>query len=333
MLDERWSPEARELAEALRGLLNTRCTSGVVREAEADELGQSEELSRHLDDFGLWELPAEPELLAVAAFELGRVLAPVPFVEATSVRAVLGVSGVGYAFDGHAMASLPRMAVRSDAGVEIAPTAGARRRASTGEVLVSVGAAVGEQAGSLRDADRIWRLARLLDAARLAGAAHGALELGTAYAKVRHQFGEPIGAFQAVAHQLVDAKVSADGAELVVRKAAWQAGAGGGDGAPDAVLATIARAKSVAAARQVATVVHQVMGGYGFAVEEDCQLFSRRIRGWSMRLGRVGPDLAELGRTLTDPARRASVRHLWHNERGIQLPRWAIEAAEAESMR
>ena len=133
------------------------------------------------------------------------------------------------------------------------------------------------------------------------GAAEGVLAIGVAYAQRRHQFGRPIGSFQAVAHRLADAATMVDAAGLLVRKAAWTAEVDqDGDGAPDWTFAAMARAAAEDAAELAAATTHQVMGGYGFTVEEDCQLYSRRIRAWRLRLPPVGDELAELARRLLD---------------------------------
>lgn len=175
------------------------------------------------------------------------------------------------------------------------------------------------------DDGRFDRLRWLLDAARLVGASEGLLAIGVDYAKQRQQFGRAIGAFQAVAHRLADAATAVDGAGLLVRKATWIA-----DQAPDRsptwTFARMARWKAAQAGRLTATHVHQVMGGYGFAMEYDCQLFSRRIRRWSSRLGRPEDALEEIGRDVADADRRAEVQWLWHHEAGMPLPRWAVEA-------
>ena len=42
-----------------------------------------------------------------------------------------------------------------------------------------------------------------------------------------------------------------------------------------------------------------------------------------MRLGPTGPELADVARTLLDPARRDGVRWLWQHEQGVAVPRWA----------
>ena len=111
-----------------------------------------------------------------------------------------------------------------------------------------------------------------------------------------------------------------------MRKTAWiSEPSQGGAGAPARMFAAMVWAKAVDTGRLVASAVHQVMGGYGFTVEEDTQLYSRRIRSWTMRLPTPGREVAELGRMLLDPARRDSVRGLWHHDRGVPLPRWAAE--------
>ena len=298
MLDERWSDDGRELADSLRKLLGEQCAPPVVRAAEQDPEGRNRHIERLLDDFGLWELPEEPELLAVAAVELGRALAPVPFVELTPARVVLGLADTAYGFEGDVPAVAAQTARRTDDGVHVGPSAGTVRRSSAGDLLRRPEPVVTPAIATPADADRMWRLVRLLDAARLVGAARGLFDHGVAYSRVRTQFGRPIGSFQAISHMLVDTAVLLDAAELAVRKAAWVAAPQqDGDGAPSTEFAVIARSLAVRAARQSATTVHQVMGGYGFTVEDDTQLYSRRIRSWSGRLGHPDRDLALLARS------------------------------------
>ena len=66
----------------------------------------------------------------------------------------------------------------------------------------------------------------MLLAAQAVGGARYAHEITTQYAKDRHQFDKPLGAFQALAHYLADAVTNLDGAEQLVHEAAW-AGASG----------------------------------------------------------------------------------------------------------
>src|SRR4029450_6338993 len=66
---------------------------------------------------------------------------------------------------------------------------------------------------------------RVLMAGALVGLAGAALELGVEYAKQRHQFGVPIGSFQAIAHGLADAATRGRGGRRVGPR-----GGGGGGG-------------------------------------------------------------------------------------------------------
>ena len=158
------------------------------------------------------------------------------------------------------------------------------------------------------------------------GAAEGVLRIAVEYAKERQQFGRAIGSFQAVAHRLADAAGAVDGAGLVVRKAAWVAHPDqGGDGAPDLTFCAIARSAAEDAAEVAVAATHQVMGGYGFTIEEDCQLYSRRTRAWRLRLDPVDDELTALARRLLEPEERDAARWLWHYERGLSLPRWAAD--------
>lgn len=331
MLDERWGETEGAVADALRALLAKECTAATVREAEAAPDGRAPRLEHLLTTFGLDDLPADPAVLAAAAWELGRALAPVPFVETATVRAGLGLDrALAYGLEGPVPASVNEAVVARDDGslvIGVVDAASARRTAA-GELVVPLDAIVrtDEVVGSPAEADRLRRLVRLLGAARVVGAGEGLLALGVDYVKRREQFGRPIGAFQAVAFRLVDAAIAIDGAALLARKAAWVADAAqGGDGAPSTLFATMAWAQAVDASRLVATNVHQCMGGYGFALEYDCQLASRRIRSWAMHLGPTGGALADVARELLEPARRDALRWLWHRERGVDVPRWAQE--------
>jgi len=330
MLDDRWGDEETELADGLRALLAKECTTTVVREAEHAHDGRSAALEARLQAFGLAELPPTPAVLAAVAWELGRALVPVPFVETAAVRAVLAIDAA-YGLEGVVPASVARAVVADADGIALATVeAEAARRTTAGDFLAPVGRPAGERVGGLDESDRLRRLVRLLASARVVGAADALLALGVDYVKRREQFGRPVGAFQAVAHRLADAATAVDGTALLVRKAAWVADeAQRGDGAPSPVFATMAWAKAVETGRHVATAVHQCMGGYGFAIEYDCQLFTRRIRSWSMRLGDPGAELAELARVLLDPPRRDVVTHLWHHDLGVPVPRWSQELDSA----
>lgn len=118
---------------------------------------------------------------------------------------------------------------------------------------------------------------RVLHAAAQVGVAQRALELAVDYARERRQFGQPIGAFQAIQHSLADLVPVIDGGRLLAWKAAWSADALTADHHALGLMAS--RFCCDAAMRATAVALH-IFGGYGVMEEYDVQLFYRRARGW-----------------------------------------------------
>ncbi|WP_370332647.1 acyl-CoA dehydrogenase family protein [Mycolicibacterium hippocampi] len=138
----------------------------------------------------------------------------------------------------------------------------------------------GTQAAQLHsDALDVWLT---LTAAALAGAAAKAVHIGVQYAKERHAFGSPIGAFQGVSHPLADSATAVDGARLLTLEAACAF-----DDEPDRVteLAAMAFAFAYESARDATRRSLHIHGGYGFGMEGDIQLYYRRVRAWALVYG------------------------------------------------
>jgi alkylation response protein AidB-like acyl-CoA dehydrogenase len=116
--------------------------------------------------------------------------------------------------------------------------------------------------------------ATVLTAALLVGIASAETDLAVAYAKERHQFGRPIGSFQAVKHICADMLTRAE----VARAAVYAAGVhldGNGDGdTARAVTGAKLLASDAAFANGKACV--QVHGGMGFTWEVDAHLYLKR---------------------------------------------------------
>jgi Acyl-CoA dehydrogenase, C-terminal domain len=136
------------------------------------------------------------------------------------------------------------------------------------------------------DADAVVSRAARFLAHELVGTAEGALNLALAHVRSRHQFGVPIGSFQALQQPLADAVMAADGALLVAREAAWRHDSGL-DAWPAA--AAVAFAHAAEAAVRCAELCLHVHGGYGYTLEYDAQLYLRRAK--ATRLGAGDPDL------------------------------------------
>jgi alkylation response protein AidB-like acyl-CoA dehydrogenase len=116
--------------------------------------------------------------------------------------------------------------------------------------------------------------ALVLLGAQAVGGARCALEITTQYAKDRHQFDKPLGAFQALAHYLADAVTRLDGAEQLVHEAAWA----GATGRPLTSLAPMTKLCACATFRDVTAMAQQIFGGIGFTLDFDIQLYFRRAK-------------------------------------------------------
>jgi alkylation response protein AidB-like acyl-CoA dehydrogenase len=143
----------------------------------------------------------------------------------------------------------------------------------------------GDAAGQAVDA--AVRLARLAIAAEGVGAAEEALRLMVSYAKSRHQFGRPIGGFQAVKHKCAEALIAIEAAKATVSYASWALD----DGSPEADLAVLAaKIASIEAVVATAADCIQIHGTFGYTREAPSQSYFRRARWLSLFLGSVEED-------------------------------------------
>jgi len=115
--------------------------------------------------------------------------------------------------------------------------------------------------------------ARVVLAAEMCGGAERVLELTVEYAKVREQFGRPIGSFQALQHKCADMLVEVECAKAATYYAAWAAAAGADDAA---IAAASAKALASDAYRNVTAHSVQVHGGIGFTWEHDLHIYFKR---------------------------------------------------------
>jgi alkylation response protein AidB-like acyl-CoA dehydrogenase len=134
-------------------------------------------------------------------------------------------------------------------------------------------------------------------AADALGAARAVLDLVVEYAKVRRQFGQPIGAFQAVQHLCVDMYETVELARSGVIHALWAADAGSRAERHAAALRTKAFAGRLAAVGDTAI---QVFGGIGYTWEHDAHLYLKRLLSWSAFLDGSDRYLVQLGAQLAE---------------------------------
>ena len=142
---------------------------------------------------------------------------------------------------------------------------------------------------------RALALGRVGLAAEQVGGAQRCLDLSVEYAKVRHQFGRPIGSFQAIQHTLAELFVLVESARSAAYYAGWAAA-----NAPDELdeCAAIAAAYCADAFYQCAADTIQVHGGIGFTYEHDAHLYFKRARAGRTLLGSPAHHREQVARLL-----------------------------------
>ncbi|MEU6230876.1 acyl-CoA dehydrogenase family protein [Streptomyces sp. NPDC047042] len=124
----------------------------------------------------------------------------------------------------------------------------------------------------------------LATAALLVGLAERMLELTVAHVRERHQFGVPVGSFQAVKHALADVELAVRFARPAVLAAGWAQAAGD----PEAAVRTsMAKVLASEAARQAARTAIQCHGAMGYTTEYDLHLYAKRA--WALASDWGGP--------------------------------------------
>ena len=131
-------------------------------------------------------------------------------------------------------------------------------------------------------------LARTLDVAAIAlaaeqlGGAQQALDMAVGYAKTRHQFGRPIGSFQAIKHRCADLLLEVESLRSAV---AYAAAAVAEDSAEVPVVAALAKAYASDVYFHVAAENIRIHGGIGFTWEHDAHLYFKRAKSSELLLG------------------------------------------------
>jgi len=141
-------------------------------------------------------------------------------------------------------------------------------------VTVSAEDRIGAVGTGWRTWQQVLEPALVLLGAQAVGGARYAHEITTQYALDRHQFNKPLGAFQALAHNLADAVTNLDAAEQLVHEAAWA----GATGRPLTSLAPMSKLFACSTFRDITAMAQQLFGGIGFTLDFDIQLYFRRAK-------------------------------------------------------
>ncbi|MGD1169683.1 acyl-CoA dehydrogenase family protein [Mycobacterium seoulense] len=203
---------------------------------------------------------------------------------------------------------------------------------------------------------RVEELAATVLAAEAAGVTRWSLDTAVDYAKVREQFGKPIGSFQAVKHLCAEMLCRAEQAEVAAADAARAAA----ESEPDqfSIAAALAAGIGIAAAKASVKDCIQVLGGIGCTWEHDAHLYLRRAHAIGRFLGgaerwlrrvteltqagvrrRLGIDLTDVeGQRAQIAAAVAEIAALPGDERqaalaeaGLQAPHWPAPYGRAAS--
>jgi alkylation response protein AidB-like acyl-CoA dehydrogenase len=327
-----FSPDSLAFRDAVRALLKRECTPAMLRAAWASDDGRIPGLWTKLIELGLPAVLA-PEAdggmgmseleLVLPLEECGRAAVPGPVTETAAVavpllrdtqsrwlaRVVRGEASVAVALGGAPFVlaadtadvlllqhgdhlyELERQAVR------LAPQPsidGARRLfrvewTPSPSSLLAEGAAARDALQGARDGGAVATAAELL------GAGRQLVETAVAYAKTRHQFGKPIGSFQAVKHHLADAHVALEMAAPAVYRAAYSLARRDPE---RSVHASMAKALASEAALLAARKALQCHGAIGYAFENDLHLWMKRAWALASAWGDASEHRARVSRSL-----------------------------------
>ncbi len=312
-MDFGFTDDQREIQRTARELLAERARPERVREhAEAGTIDRS--LWGELCELGWPGIAIAEEQggqglgrieLSILCEELGRALAPVPFLP--SVMAATLIEHAGSAEQRESW--LPALAAGESTGalgVAVEGTAELVIGASEAEVIVLVEddrsgrvlaagqadvtpvasidptrstarVSAAEDAGEALAGDVAAGIDRALVAvsSELVGVCDRALEMTVAYVKERKQFGVPVGAYQAVSHRCAQMLLETEKARSTTAFAAWTA-----DADPERLPEAAAMAKAAAsdAAREVTASAIQAHGGIGFTWEADVHWLFKRAQ-------------------------------------------------------
>jgi alkylation response protein AidB-like acyl-CoA dehydrogenase len=327
-----FSPDSLAFRDAARALLKRECTPAMLRAAWQSDDGRVPGLWTKLTELGVPAVLA-PEAdgglgmseleLVLLVEECGRAAVPEPMSETAAVavpllrdtrspwlrrvvrgeaRVAVGLGGAPFVLAASTADVLllqhgDHLHVLEQRAVHLAaqPSIDSARRLFRVEwtpspsTLLAEGAAAREAIDAARDGGAVATAAELL------GAGRQLVETAVAYAKTRHQFGKPIGSFQAVKHHLADAHIALEMAAPAVYRAAYSLARRD----PERSLhASMAKALASEAALLAARKALQCHGAIGYAFENDLHLWMKRVWALALAWGDASEHRARVSRSL-----------------------------------
>ncbi|HEX7427106.1 MAG TPA: acyl-CoA dehydrogenase family protein [Mycobacterium sp.] len=324
-LDYSLSEGHQAIQEAYKQFFKTHCSIETVRAAE--ESGFDKSLWERLCAMGATTM-ALPESsggdgatlvdLTLVAEEIGRSLAPVPWIDHVCAARLLARLGAldSELVNGKQLAALDPQH-DSVSGVRLIPTGSiadqivVRDGPESQEIVrltfgtrpvkvdnigklpmawVDPAAAdsrtvIARGAGALAEYQRALDEWRVLTAAALVGLVEETMTIAAEFAKTRYTLGVPISTLQGISHPLANIAITVQGGRNLARRAAWSL-----DNEPDErpELAPSAFVIMAEEASKAATMAVHVQGGLGVSAEAAATAYLVRARGWALAGGDPG---------------------------------------------
>jgi alkylation response protein AidB-like acyl-CoA dehydrogenase len=324
-LDYSLSEDHVALQDAYKQFFKTHCSIETVRAAEAS--GFDKNLWERLCAMGATTM-ALPEScggdgatlvdLTLVAEEIGRSLAPVPWIDhvcAARLLARLGALDADTAglANGEQLAALDAR-IESPPGIRLIPTGsiadhiivrdgdevvrltfgtrpakvdniGRLPMAWVDPAAADTRTVVAQGSAALANYERALDEWRLLTAAALVGLVEETMTIAAEFAKTRYTLGVPISTLQAISHPLANMAITVQGGRNLARRAAWFL-----DNEPDErrELAPSAFVFMAEEAAKAATMAVHIQGGLGVSAEAAATAYLVRARGWPLAGGDPG---------------------------------------------
>ena len=335
-LDYSLSEDHVDLQTAYKQFFKTHCPIETVRAAEPSGFDKS--LWERLCAMGATTM-ALPEScggdgatlvdLTLVAEEIGRSLAPVPWIDhvcAARLLASLGALDTGTAglAHGEQLAALdPR--IDSAEGPRLIPTGsiadhiivrdgdqivrltfgsrpakvdniGRLPMAWVDPAAADTRTVVGQGADALANYTRALDEWRLLTASALVGLVEETMNIAVEFAKNRYTLGVPISTLQGISHPLANMAITVQAGRNLARRAAWFL-----DNEPDVrpELAPSAFVFMAEEAAKAATMAVHVQGGLGVSAEAAATAYLVRARGWPLASGDPGASAKRVAEIVT----------------------------------
>jgi alkylation response protein AidB-like acyl-CoA dehydrogenase len=335
-LDYSLSDDHVALQDAYKQFFKTHCSIETVRAAEPS--GFDKNLWERLCAMGATTM-ALPEScggdgatlvdLTLVAEEIGRSLAPVPWIDHVCAARLLGrlealdADTAGLA-NGEQLAALDAR-IDSPAGVRLIPTGSIADHiiVADGDQVVRLTfgtrpakvdnlgrlpmawvdpagadtrAVVAQGPDALANYQRALDEWRLLTAAALVGLVEETMTIAAEFAKTRYTLGVPISTLQAISHPLANMAITVQGGRNLARRAAWFL-----DNEPDErpELAPAAFVFMAEEASKAATMAVHIQGGLGVSAEAAATAYLVRARGWPLAAGDPGATAQRVAEIVT----------------------------------